>query len=210
MATILITGFGPFPGAPDNPSAKLIARLSRVRRPTWARHRIVTHVFATSYAAVAHELPALVARHRPEAIVMFGLAGRTPYLRIETQAANRVSALHPDIERKIPSSRLIRMYGPRYLRTRLAPAPLIAAARTAKADARPSRDAGSYVCNFLYWHALEAAGTARGPKAAVFIHVPKPRTTRRRAKASRAPTLEMLARAAEAAIAATITQLPRR
>ncbi|MFZ2160315.1 MAG: pyroglutamyl-peptidase I, partial [Bradyrhizobium sp.] len=30
---ILITGFGPFPGAPHNPTQPLVARLLRLRRP---------------------------------------------------------------------------------------------------------------------------------------------------------------------------------
>ncbi len=30
---ILITGFGPFPGAPFNPTEPLVARLLRLRRP---------------------------------------------------------------------------------------------------------------------------------------------------------------------------------
>ncbi|MES1149796.1 MAG: pyroglutamyl-peptidase I, partial [Bradyrhizobium guangdongense] len=32
---ILLTGFGPFPGAPYNPTQPLVARLSRLRRPAF-------------------------------------------------------------------------------------------------------------------------------------------------------------------------------
>ena len=61
MTTILVTGFGPFPGAPFNPTGPLVQRLARVRRPALADVTIVPHVFATSYAAVDRELPALIA-----------------------------------------------------------------------------------------------------------------------------------------------------
>ena len=37
MTTILITGFGPFPGAPVNPTTPLVRHLARLRRPALAR-----------------------------------------------------------------------------------------------------------------------------------------------------------------------------
>ncbi len=49
MRTILVTGFGPFPGAPDNPTAALVKRLATQRRTNF---RVVGHVFETRYDAV--------------------------------------------------------------------------------------------------------------------------------------------------------------
>jgi pyroglutamyl-peptidase len=210
MVTVLVIGFGPFPGAPDNPSATLAARLARIRRPAFAHHRVVTHVFPTSYAAVARALSALIARHRPEIVVMFGLAARTPYIRVELQAANRVSVLHPDIDNRVSTAREIRPGGPQILRTRAPTARLVAAARTAGVDVRASRDAGSYVCNYAYWLALEAANAPRGPNVVVFIHVPKLRTARRRKGRPRLPTLEMLVRAAQSVVTAAVADQRRR
>jgi hypothetical protein len=90
MATkvILVTGFGPFPGAPFNPTGQLVERLARLRRPALNDVTIVPHVFQTSYAAVDHDLPKLIARHKPDALLMFGLASRSKTLRIETRARN--------------------------------------------------------------------------------------------------------------------------
>src|SRR5690242_3458937 len=85
MRTILVTGFGPFPGAPFNPTEALVRRLAKLRR---VNLRLVTHVFETSYAAVDRELPSLVAKHKPDALLMFGLHGRAKTLRIETLARN--------------------------------------------------------------------------------------------------------------------------
>ena len=50
--TILITGFGPFPGVPFNPTGPLVKRLARLRRPALAAVKIVPHIFPTRYAAV--------------------------------------------------------------------------------------------------------------------------------------------------------------
>ena len=86
--TVLLTGFGPFPGTPFNPATSLPVRLATRRRPALADVRRVAHVFRTSYAAVDAELPQLIARERPDAVLMFGVATRTNYLRVETRAHN--------------------------------------------------------------------------------------------------------------------------
>ena len=39
-------------------------------------------------------------------------------------------------------------------------------------DARASRDAGSYLCNYLSWRAIEAVGADDGPRLAAFVHIP--------------------------------------
>ena len=49
---------------------------------------------------------------------------------------------------------------------------LVEAAREAGVRAAPSRNAGSYLCNYIYWRALEAARTAGGPRLVAFVHVP--------------------------------------
>jgi pyroglutamyl-peptidase len=49
---------------------------------------------------------------------------------------------------------------------------LLRAADATGIDARPSRDAGSYLCNYLSWRAIEATGHDTGPRLAAFVHVP--------------------------------------
>ena len=61
MMRVLVTGFGPFPGAPFNPSALLVKALARRRRPALAGIERSRHVFATAYAAVDRDLPKLLA-----------------------------------------------------------------------------------------------------------------------------------------------------
>src|ERR1700709_1471702 len=95
---ILITGFGPFPGAPYNPTVPLVGRLLRLRRPAFNDAELSGHIFPVTYKAVDRELPELLATHRPDALLMFGLASRTPFLRIETRARNAVTMLWPDAD----------------------------------------------------------------------------------------------------------------
>src|SRR6202795_4977873 len=96
---ILITGFGPFPGAPFNPTQPLVARLLRLRRPALTDVELIGHIFHVTYATVDRELPQLLARHRPQALLMFGLADRTAHVRVETRARNAVTTRFPDADR---------------------------------------------------------------------------------------------------------------
>jgi pyroglutamyl-peptidase len=168
---VLITGFGPFPGAPYNPTPPLVARLLRLRRPALGDVELIGHIFHVTYATVDRELPELIARHRPHAILMFGLADRTAHVRIETRARNAVTTRFPDADRNrarkgsIAGGADARMFGPHT-------AKLLRAAEGAGVDSRPSRDAGSYLCNYLSWRAIEATERDNGPALAAFVHVP--------------------------------------
>ncbi|MGI8525995.1 MAG: pyroglutamyl-peptidase I [Pseudolabrys sp.] len=172
MPTILVTGFGPFPGAPFNPTGPLVRRLARTRHPAAARLKIVNQVFQTGSDAVDRDLPALVKRHRPRALLMFGLSGRARTLRIETQARNSLGR-NPDVSGKIPKARAIAPRGLARLAMKTPAATLLAAARTAQVPALISRDAGNYLCNYLCWRATEMTQNLNGPRYAVFVHVPE-------------------------------------
>jgi len=209
MTNILITGFGPFPGVTDNPSAQLVGRLAKARRPAISRHQLITHVFTTSYAAVDRDLPALLARHKPQILIMFGLAARTKFLRIETLAHNRKSRLHPDRDRQVAASYAIRPSAPHSLRGRAPFAKLLGAARATGIDARISRDAGRYICNYVYWRALDGAAGSHRPDRVVFVHVPKLRNRRPGKTGTALPTLAQLARAASAVLVAANAGISR-
>jgi pyroglutamyl-peptidase len=195
--TILLTGFGTFPGAPYNPTAELVAALARRRHPAFAGVRRVAHVFPTSYHAVDSELPALLARERPDVLVMFGLALRSKSLRIETRAQNALSRIVPDAGGHLPSVAMIVPNGPAALTLRAPAQRLLAAARATGIPARLSRDAGRYLCNYLCWRAGEAAAKAQpgsGPRIVTFVHVPPVRATR----------IDTLVRAGEAIVLAAL------
>ncbi len=182
MRTILVTGFGPFPGAPVNPTEGLVQALSRVHLP---RAKIVTHVFRTSYVSVDRELPALLCRYKPDALLMFGLAAATPHLRIETWGRNALSRL-PDDAGAIASAQVIAP-GRTGALVMITPArALVAAARRARVPAAISKDAGDYLCNYLCWRAALAARKPGGPRFAAFIHVPEGMKAADLARAGRA------------------------
>ena len=172
---VVLVGFGPFPGAPFNPSAVLAKRLARRPRPAFADIDRTTHVFATTYASVDRELPQLFAGD-PDIILMFGLAGRRRRLFIETQARNAVSVLHPDAGGHRPTRSAIAAGGPAALRGNAPFADLLGAVQPSGFPAGLSRDAGRYLCNFAYWRALER--TRGGRPLVQFVHIPRVRPGR--------------------------------
>ncbi|HWP16325.1 MAG TPA: pyroglutamyl-peptidase I [Xanthobacteraceae bacterium] len=199
--TVLITGFGRFPGAPFNPSAPLARALTKRKRPAFSDIYRAVHIFETSYAAVDRDLPKLIARHKPDILLMFGLAARTPFVRIETRARNAMSILFPDVSGYRPDERGI----VKAKTDAIGAAPfqhLLRSARANRVTARMSRDAGRYLCNYVYWRALEASRS--GTPLAQFIHIPPtsngPRPKGRRRRVSQAALL----RAAEAILLALL------
>jgi pyroglutamyl-peptidase len=193
---VLITGFGPFPGAPFNPSAALAKALARRRRPALAGIERATHVFATTYASVDRDLPKLFAQ-KPDIVLMFGVAGRRRRLCIETRARNAVSLLFPDASGRRPRHGVIKLRGPAAL-TGNAPFARLAGA----AGTRLSRDAGCYLCNYVYWRAMEQV---RGTRPLVqFVHIPPVSSKPRRRRSGKPPTLAQLLKPAEAILIALI------
>ena len=168
---ILITGFEPFPGAPFNPTQPLVERLMQLRRPALADVERSSHIFPVTYSAVDRQLPELLHARRPHALLMFGLAARTSWVRIETRARNAVTMLWPDADHarvrkgSIDGASDDLTFGPHT-------AKLLRAALSTGIDARTSRNAGSYLCNYLSWRAIEATSRENGPRLTAFIHVP--------------------------------------
>jgi pyroglutamyl-peptidase len=192
--TVLVTGFGPFPGASFNPTGPLVERLTRMRRPALDDVTIIPYVFPTSYAAVDSKLPTLIAWYRPDALLMFGLAPRAKTLRIETRARNTLTHLR-DISGRTLSQNLIVGGGPPALPLPARTRHLLAGTRGMRLPVTVSRDAGRYLCNYLCWRASEEATRKNGLRLAAFIHVPPVARTVRRPGKRRRFTLDDLTRA---------------
>ncbi len=195
---ILLAGFGPFPGAPFNPSAALVQKLARRRRPALCGLIRSVHVLATKYAAVDHDLPRLFAE-KPDVVLIFGLAGRRRQICVETRARNAVSMLFPDASGHRPLNGVIEIGGPS---ARFGHAPffrLIGAMRAKNVPVGLSRDAGRYLCNYAYWRALEQA--PEGRPLVQFVHIPAVAFDRRRLRSRgskhRSASLAQLVAAAE-------------
>lgn len=192
---VLIAGFGPFPGAPFNPSALLTAALARRRRPALSEIEIESHVFTTAYTEVDRDLRRLLAR-KPDIVLIFGLAAGRRHVSVETRARNAVSLLSPDASGRRPQRATIEVGRPRSRAGNAPSAALLSALQRSGVRAHLSRDAGRYLCNYTYWQALRHAEANR--PLVQFVHIPRVATGARRGASKRPrPSLARLTWACE-------------
>ena len=192
---VLVTGFGAFPNAPDNPTACLAGDLGgacrRFERAGIALNKLVLPVTFGASAALDDAIGVI----RPHVLLHFGLAGRRPTLTVETRAANRAGVLHPDAAGR-PSPHLRVVPGaPAHRRVRFPVRQVVARLMAAGFLCRVSIDAGDYICNDTLFRSL-----ARDVPCVGFIHVPRlHRATSRDARLTRAQLFRAAALAVELA-----------
>jgi pyroglutamyl-peptidase len=168
---ILLTGFGPFPGAADNPSAWLVDALAQGQPSSLADCNIHTDVLPTEWAEVAARGPRLFRQHRPELVLHFGLNKRAQGFHIERSAHN-VIALKEDACGALPAMRHVIERGDARLDTAISTAELARHLRKQNLPARASRSAGTYLCNYLYYLSLYLARDRQDPCSVIFVHLP--------------------------------------
>lgn len=168
LPRLLLTGFGPFPGAPRNPTAIVVERIA-ARADLRRRAEIVARVLPVTWAAI-DALPALLTETDPDAVLMLGLARRARLVRVECRARDRVLAAAVDAAGR---------HGPRTLageaamplRATAPIAAMVGAIRACGLPAELSNDAGAYLCNAAFRRALE---TVR-ERPVAFLHLPPDR-----------------------------------
>ena len=184
MPRLLITGFGPFPRVPHNPServARAAAASPRWRRLGW---RVDLRILDTRYNALETQLLPALRESDPDAVLLLGVAPKRDAITPERQARNRVSRLFPDAGGRVGDASLrLDREDPRLIRRTQAPiAAMVRAMRRRGLRAAISRDAGRYLCNAACYMALRACGAARAAHV-VFIHIPFPRDMTQRSRA---------------------------
>lgn len=164
---MLITGFGPFPGAPDNPSSWLAESLA-AQAALIAAAELHARILPTEWraAALIHDLYAAL---QPILTIHFGLDQHAKGFRIERFAHNS-AGVRPDARGALPPSPVVKHGGAARLATALPVAKLVRHLKTLGLPAVSSASAGDYLCNFLYYHALEWAD-ANG-RHVLFVHIP--------------------------------------
>ena len=128
-------------------------------------------VLPTEWAQVAHLASHLHETLQPRVTIHFGLSQSARGFRIERSAHNRANP-RADASGALPSSRVISPGAPDRRDTSLPAGALIAALRRRGIEAAPSRSAGRYLCNFLYYLSLDHAARREGSPIVLFVHIP--------------------------------------
>lgn len=169
--TILLTGFGPFPGTPDNLSARLVPEVAKRAARRFHAHNIVHAIFPTEWTQATRQLSDLYDRHRPKLVLHFGVSDRATGFTIETTAHNRCAST-ADAAGCLPSAPQVEPGGVESLATRLPAAKIVAHLTSMNLPATLSPDAGSYLCNTVFYRTLHHAVALPRAAHAGFIHIP--------------------------------------
>jgi pyroglutamyl-peptidase len=193
--TLLVTGFGPWPGVKVNPTAALVAALSNGDLPDPGACRLVTKVLPTEYRRSWTMLRRAVLRHRPDIILHFGFAPKAEAIALE-RFGRLACVARADAAGYAPRSGSVSRSGPERLATTVPLEPLARALRRARLPVTLSEDAGGYLCNATLYRSLQRLGEGRHIG---FVHLP-----------GRGPhaDLEVYRRAASITIEATLAALP--
>lgn len=171
--SILMTGFGPFPGVPRNASQQVVEGFP----DEWADQEVHRFVLPTIYDAAGTTIDRLLVEVRPDICLCLGVAG-DPFLRLETVARNHGTVPMPD-ESGIIRSGPIAPAGPDSYPCTLPFTTIHPVLKKRGMAVELSDDAGGYVCNHVFYtarHAIERHGLAA---ACGFVHVPPVRSVDR-------------------------------
>jgi pyroglutamyl-peptidase len=169
---VLITGFGPFPGQPKNPSADLVQALAK----EYSNPNINLHVviLKTEYGSSLETLQRELKRFKPDIVISFGVAATRKTINLETVAYNRMKiSCRADAAGFTPTKPYIDA-GPKTLKSKLPVQAIRKDLAAAGIPARISHSAGWYVCNFIFYHALRHAARYNPKCITGFVHIPIP------------------------------------
>lgn len=169
--TIMLTGFGPFPGVPINATSAYVPQLAEAARQRFRDLGIVAEILPTEWLEAPRRLEDLLVAHEPPLALHFGVSAEARGFVIETTARNATCA-KADACGALPPSLAVLAEGPESILTPL-PASLIAAQLIGQGfPASVSTDAGRYLCNAVLYRSLYHAGTRAPRFRAIFVHLP--------------------------------------
>jgi pyroglutamyl-peptidase len=163
MTRVLVTGFEPFDGRTVNPSQKLVEALAG---------DVQTALLPVSYARAATALRDAVRGAAPEVVICFGQADGRTGISIERFAHNLDEATTTDNDAAAGSGAAIDPDGPVAYPSTLPVDDLVAALRAEGIPASPSRDAGGFLCNHVFYVLMRVLAQEQPDAIGGFVHVP--------------------------------------
>ncbi len=167
--TILITGFEPFGGETVNASWEAAKKLEGWRRGGFtAVARLLPCAYDSSVKKLIQEIEAI----QPAALLMAGQAARRAVICVERFAHNLDDATAPDNDGDLRRALRISRAAPEWVEASISVSAIAKVMKDAGIPARVSRNAGAFVCNHLYFGALQYLSDKRLAIPAVFVHLP--------------------------------------
>jgi len=168
---ILLTGFGPFPGVPENASAELVRALGKAAPKHFPEFRVWTAILPTEWRAGPAKAGELIASIKPTIALHFGVSRQASGFTIETRGVN-FALPAADAAGLPPVSEQLEPEGPEALHSTFPAELIIERLRLKSLPAELSEDAGGYLCNAVLYHSLYRARQANWPIRCGFVHLP--------------------------------------
>lgn len=165
---ILVTGFDPFGGAAINPSWAAVQALPA----HIGTAEICTCQIPTEFEAAPRRIREELEIIRPDGLLCVGLYGSSPSIRVERVAINLQDARIPDNAGAQPRDLPVCPGGPDAYFATAPTRKIIEALTAAGIPAVLSYSAGTYVCNTLFYSALDHGVKTGRNIPCGFLHVP--------------------------------------
>ena len=169
--TILLTGFGPFPGVPDNARARRGPRRAKAARDLFPAYDVVAEILPTEWVAAPQKVGDLLARPGTVLALHFGVSWQAEGFQIELVGRNRCTAI-ADAAGHLPAADCLLDDGPAELACTLPVERIVQRLTQLGVPVRTSTDAGGFLCNALLYRSLGAADTLEKPHLVGFVHLP--------------------------------------
>ncbi|MES2658363.1 MAG: pyroglutamyl-peptidase I [Verrucomicrobiota bacterium] len=163
---ILVTAFGPFAGRKENASSLALRELKK------AHSGIRTRILPVDAVIAPVRLRQALRQIRPDGLIMLGEAAGSKTIRLETTAWNELDFRIPDIAGRQIRSRPIRQDSPAMRLSTLPLKEFHALLDEAGHGISYSDDPGRYLCNQLFYVALDYLHHHAIDIPAGFIHLP--------------------------------------
>jgi len=168
---LLITGFGPFPGIPENASAGFAQTLAAHARQHLPQTQTYAAVLPTEWEAGPLALRSFIAKIQPTVCLHLGVTGRSGGMTLETHAQNAAGQKR-DAAGRLPASGRLLLDAPAVLVPPTSSARLLAQGQLAGGPLSQSLKSGDYVCNSVFFHSLWLARQQAGRRQVAFLHLP--------------------------------------
>lgn len=168
--TLLLTGFGPFPGVPENATARLVPALAMACRAHFPDWQVEHSVLPTEWDNGLRSLRLLLDALAPDIALHFGVSPHASGFQIETRAHCATDG-RPDARGQSPAPEAMFANGDTLDST--FPADAIASRLSARGHpVALSEDAGSYLCNAALHTSLAHARVSAHSSIRGFVHIP--------------------------------------
>jgi pyroglutamyl-peptidase len=174
LVRILVTGFEPFGKLVANPSALLLEQLSADMIPGCSALR--RELLPVAYTRSGSRIRALLEELQPDLCICLGVAQNRQHVCLERIAMNLDDCSLADNDGELAKEREIVIGESLALRSGLNLAALHMAVTGLNKPLEPglsiSNHAGNFVCNHVYYNALQHIACRRMASQCLFIHLP--------------------------------------